>query len=49
MTGGRGEIGDDEFAETIDLDVDAHLIKPFSQEKLENLVNNTLEKREKLK
>ncbi len=49
MLSGRGQIEDDEFAETADYDVDAHIVKPISQQRLEILMGGILEKREKLR
>ncbi len=46
MISGRGQMDDDEYAEATDYDVDGHLSKPLSQERMEQLLNNILRKRE---
>ncbi|MEE9274921.1 MAG: tetratricopeptide repeat protein, partial [bacterium] len=45
MISGRGQLDDDEFAESADYDVDGHLIKPLHQQELEEKVNSVLDQR----
>jgi len=47
MISGSGQMDDDEFAEASEYDVDGHLSKPLSQERLELLLEKILGKREK--
>jgi tetratricopeptide (TPR) repeat protein len=49
MISGRDQMDDDAYAEASDYDVDGHLTKPLSQERLELLLTKIMEKREKFR
>lgn len=49
MLSNKGQIDDDEFALTADYNIDAHIVKPISQQRLEILVTDILKKRESLR
>ncbi|MDA1000786.1 MAG: response regulator, partial [bacterium] len=44
MISGRGQLDNDDFAQTNDYDVDGHLIKPLNQQEIEEKIQSVLEK-----
>lgn len=44
MISGRGQLDNDDFAQTNDFDIDGHLIKPLNQQEIEEKVESILEK-----